>query len=234
MTELAIVIPTKNEELFLPRLLASLTVQDYSLLAETPIIIADAGSTDGTLDAALTFSKKLRIMLCKGGSPAVGRNSGANLIESEFVLFLDADVVLYHRHFISQLISHIRDNELWLVTAHMTYTPTQRLEKMLSWCQSGLLYGSKFFRPFAAGPCMLFLKEAFKALGGFDESLSFTEDRELSALVPRKFFDVVPIRYQTSNRRIRRHGVVKTLRIFFSIVLLQRFLGNRFEPKDYW
>ncbi|MEO6981886.1 MAG: glycosyltransferase family A protein, partial [Edaphobacter sp.] len=53
--ELTIVIPAKNEVKMLPKLLKSLCRQDYEGMAQTRVIIADAGSTDGTVEVALSF-----------------------------------------------------------------------------------------------------------------------------------------------------------------------------------
>ena len=58
--ELTIVIPAKNEVAMLPRLLDSLARQDYEGMAETRVIVADAGSTDGTVEVALSFRDRLR------------------------------------------------------------------------------------------------------------------------------------------------------------------------------
>ena len=53
--ELTIVIPARNEIAMLPKLLESLCRQDYEGMAETRVLVADAGSTDGTVEAALRF-----------------------------------------------------------------------------------------------------------------------------------------------------------------------------------
>ena len=47
-SELTIVIPAKNEAKLIPRLLTSLTNQDYSKMSSTRVLVADANSTDGT------------------------------------------------------------------------------------------------------------------------------------------------------------------------------------------
>src|SRR5271170_4517392 len=49
--ELTIVIPAKNEVAMLPKLLESLCRQDYAGMRETRVLVADAGSTDGTVEA---------------------------------------------------------------------------------------------------------------------------------------------------------------------------------------
>ena len=56
--ELTIVIPAKNEARTLPRLLTSLSRQDYPLLPLTRVYVADAGSTDGTVALAACFADR--------------------------------------------------------------------------------------------------------------------------------------------------------------------------------
>jgi len=77
--ELTVVIPAKNEATMLPRLLESLAKQDYEGMAETRVIVADAGATDGTVELVLSFRDRLRVEVIEGGLPSVGRNAGARL-----------------------------------------------------------------------------------------------------------------------------------------------------------
>ncbi len=84
--ELTIVIPAKNEVVMLPRLLESLCRQDYMGLAQTRVLVADAGSTDGTVEAALGFRGRLNVEVVAGGLPSVGRNAGARLATTKYVL----------------------------------------------------------------------------------------------------------------------------------------------------
>jgi glycosyltransferase involved in cell wall biosynthesis len=70
-SELTIVIPAKNEEVLLPRLLVSLKNQDYALMPETEILLADAFSTDLTVEVARGFHPDLNIVIIRGGLPAV-------------------------------------------------------------------------------------------------------------------------------------------------------------------
>src|SRR5262245_53708934 len=90
--DLTIVVPAKNESKLLPRLLDSLCRQDYPSMPVTKVFIADAGSTDGTADLALSYSDRLPVRIVPGGLPSVGRNAGARLAESRYVLFIDADI----------------------------------------------------------------------------------------------------------------------------------------------
>ena len=70
--EVTIVIPAKNEVKMLPKLLASLCKQDYvgpngEGMGQVRVLIADADSTDGTVEVALTFGDRLAIEVIPGG-----------------------------------------------------------------------------------------------------------------------------------------------------------------------
>ena len=84
---LSIIIPTFNEEKFLPKLLNSIKKQT---LQPSEIIIADAFSQDSTRKIAKAFGVKV----IDGGLPPVARNNGAKVATQEVLLFLDSDVVL--------------------------------------------------------------------------------------------------------------------------------------------
>src|ERR1700675_4262676 len=88
--ELTIVIPAKNEAKLIPRLLTSLTKQDYSKMPSTRGLVVDANSTDGTPEIVRSFRYQLNVEVIRGGMPSVGRNQGAALAETPYVLFLDA------------------------------------------------------------------------------------------------------------------------------------------------
>src|SRR5690348_2167733 len=95
--ELTIVIPAKNEAKLIPRLLNSLMNQDYSKMSNTRVLVADANSTDGTPEIVMGFRDRLNVSVIRGGMPAVGRNHGAAIADTDFILFLDADVELADR-----------------------------------------------------------------------------------------------------------------------------------------
>src|ERR1700758_3198018 len=95
-SELTIIIPAKNEAKLIPNLLTSLTKQDYSKMPSTRVLVADANSTDGTPEIVMSFRDRLNVGVIPGGMPAVGRNAGAALADSEYVLFCDADIEMAH------------------------------------------------------------------------------------------------------------------------------------------
>lgn len=76
----SIVIPTYNEEEYLPKLLESIKMQSYD---DYEIIVADANSNDRTREIAEEYG----CIVVDGGLPAVGRNNGAKVAKGEIILF---------------------------------------------------------------------------------------------------------------------------------------------------
>ena len=101
---LSIIIPTKNEEHYLPKLLDSIKKQEYK---DYEIIVADGGSNDRTKEIARKYGCKL----VKGGLPSVGRNNGAKVAKGYLLLFLDADFIL-PEGFLKNLVQEIKKKRL--------------------------------------------------------------------------------------------------------------------------
>ena len=83
----SIIIPTYNEEEYLPVLLDSIKEQSFD---DYEIIVADANSTDKTREIAKSYG----CIVVDGGLPAAGRNNGAKIAKGEYLLFIDGDDLL--------------------------------------------------------------------------------------------------------------------------------------------
>jgi GT2 family glycosyltransferase len=88
--ELAIVVPAYNASAFLGRSLPALRRAG----PDVPLVVVDAGSTDGTGGLARELGARLVRLPVREG-PAGARNAGVAAVESELVLFVDADCVLH-------------------------------------------------------------------------------------------------------------------------------------------
>src|SRR5437762_10256702 len=129
--ELTIVIPAKNEAKLIPRLLTSLTTQDYSKMSSTRVLVADAHSIDGTPDIVLSFRGRLNLRVIRGGMPSVGRNHGAALADTPHVLFLDADIELAHPSVLRRALELAQRKNLHCVTTNILCRDGSWIDKLL-------------------------------------------------------------------------------------------------------
>jgi len=217
--ELTVVIPAKNEATMLPRLLESLAKQDYEGMAETRVIVADAGSTEGTVELVLSFRDRLRVEVIEGGLPSVGRNAGARLAVTPYVLFLDADVELAEPTLLRRAMWRMRRRKLHLVTTNIACREGSFFDDALYMGNNFMQRVGAVLKPFATGMFMLFDREAFWVLGGFNERALFAEDYLLSKGVARTRFRIVRGKVLTTNRRFQKLGHGRMVWMFFKTML---------------
>lgn len=108
LSQLSVVIPTKDRARLLARLLQSLPVG----IAE--VIVVDDGSDDPSSVAAATEDAGARLIVHAANlGPAAARNTGARAVGTEFVAFVDTDVVL-DPECLPLLLRHFADPRLAL------------------------------------------------------------------------------------------------------------------------
>ena len=205
-SELTIVIPAKNEAKLIPRLLTSLTIQDYSKMSSTRVLVADANSTDGTPEIVMSFRDRLNVSVIRGGMPSVGRNQGAAQADTAYVLFLDADVELADRSLVRKCVEKAQAKNLHCVTTNILCQEGSWVDELFYASLDFFQYLSYLHRPFATGMFMLFERKKFWDLGGFHEQILFAEDYRLSQQVERKRFSIVRGGVYTTNRRFKKMG----------------------------
>ena len=101
--KITIVVPCKNEENYIHHLLDALRQQSID---NTRIIIADC-STDNTRQVIRENSCGLNVEIIDGGPVSIAKNNGARLVDTPYILFIDADV----RFFKNSVIQDAVDNE---------------------------------------------------------------------------------------------------------------------------
>src|SRR5580698_8959273 len=233
-SELTIVIPAKNEAKLIPRLLTSLTNQDYSKMSSTRVLVADANSTDGTPEIVMSFRDRLNVSVIRGGMPSVGRNQGAAHADTPYLLFLDADVELADRSLIRRCVEKAQAKQLHCVTTNIVCSQCSWLDKAFYVGLDFFQYLSYVHRPFATGMFMFFDRKKFWELGGFHEQILFAEDYRLSQKVERRRFAVVRGGVYTTNRRFKRMGHLKVGWLFLKTGM--NYWNEKYFLRDhkYW
>jgi len=234
VAELTIVIPAKNEVEMLPKLLVSLSRQDYPLMRETRILVADAGSTDGTVEMALSFRDRLTVEVVPGGLPSVGRNAGAKLADTKYVLFMDADVELSEPTLLRRAMWTMKRRDLHLATTNIACRHGGFFDDALYMGNNLMQFIGSKLKPFATGMFMLFEREAFWALGGFNEQALFAEDYLLSKGVARQRFRIVKGKVLTTNRRFQKLGHGRMVFMFFQTMMHSWDEEYFLRDRGYW
>ena|SRR5713226_363525 len=94
MTELSVVLISKNQAWNISRLIESV-LQATSSVPSKEIILVDSASTDETVERASRYPISiLRLQPGQRLSPAIGRFVGYKQTQGEYVLFLDGDTEL--------------------------------------------------------------------------------------------------------------------------------------------
>ena len=221
--KITIVIPCKNEENYIGRLLESLRQQKIS---DTRIIIADC-STDNTRQVIQDNSAFLNVEIVDGGPVAVARNRGARLATTPYVLFIDADVILFDSHVIRDVVDELEFYNLDLVTCNIKCYDNNRrtaIGFMIFNCLNHIL---KYFSPFAVGAFMLACKDKFDEFGGFNERFSTSEDYFLSRMYHPKKFKIVNHYFGQDSRRFVKMGYFG-----MGLYLIKNFINR--NNKSYW
>jgi glycosyltransferase involved in cell wall biosynthesis len=159
----SVIIPTLNEAAYLPNLLEALAAQTYPA---TEVIVADAGSTDGTPELARRYGA----WVVQGGTPAVGRNAGARVASGDLFLFLDADVVPFP-DFIERAVMEFLNKQCDVATVRMVPWDGNLVERVVHDAANLCLILMQSIFPHAPGFCILIKRELHKKIGGFDERL---------------------------------------------------------------
>ncbi|MDI6854156.1 MAG: glycosyltransferase family A protein [Deltaproteobacteria bacterium] len=227
--ELTIIIPTKNEEKYLGTLLNSLIDQDYPCMAATRVLVADAGSTDGTRRLAESFKGRLDLEVIPGGTPSVGRNNGAHLATTPYILFIDADIFV-RRTMIRRTLAYLKHYGWHAATTNIL-------------CKTGIFLDQAFYftlnttarlMGFGTGMFLLFERQKFLELGGFDARILYAEDVFLTKQLPRNRFGHVPGAVLAPNRRFRHMGYSRLGWLWLKTVF--NLYNDRFYYRDhsYW
>lgn len=199
----SVVIPSLNEAERLPRLLEDLASQT---VPPAEVIVADAGSSDGTR----VLAERHGARIVEGGRPACGRNAGARVATGDVILFLDADVILAPNQ-LEEALAEFAERELVAATAHIE--PIEREPQNVFACDVANLYldAIQYVVPHAPGFFILVRRDIHEAIGGFDESLALAEDHDYVARAAEhgKFRVLRGGSVATSMRRIEKEGLVR-------------------------
>ena len=222
----SIVIPTYNEENYLPILLDSIKEQDFD---DYEVIVADANSTDRTREIAEEYG----CTVVEGGLPAVGRNNGANAATGEILLFLDSDLQLTE-DYLAKVLYEFKMEHLGIAITQMLPMSNKIEDKLFHDFANYFMISVENIKPHGAGCYGIIAKrELHEKCGGFDESLTFGEDTDyIERLAKVEPFRVLRnAKIGVSTRRLEEEGIT-TLIQQYGKSTVNDFLGKRTDASE--
>jgi hypothetical protein len=203
MTRLSVIIPALNEAHALPGLLAALNAQTRP---PDEIIVADAGSTDGT--RALAEAAGARVVA--GGRPGPGRNAGARAATGDLFLFLDSDV-LPGPEFIAHALADFDRRALGVATTLNAPLTDSASDQVIMEATNLYLQVVQHISPHAPGYCIFCKRSIHEAIGGFDEKVKLAEDHNYVQHAARygEFGVLTHARLAVSLRRLEKEGLAR-------------------------
>jgi len=222
---ISIIIPTYNEERYLPKLLKSIRAQKFN---DYEIIVADNNSQDKTASIA----EKYNCHVVKGGRPAKARNNGAKIAKGEYLLFLDADVIL-PKNFLYKAIKEFQEKKIHFACTLMKPISNKEIDKMYFEIQNTLYKYTYEIFPYSFGPCILVTKICHQKLKGFNEKINIGEDNEYGKRAKKNFKcgAITSTFIKISIRRFEKEGRAELIKKYLQHAVYEQ-LANLGIKKD--
>ncbi|MEO7557279.1 MAG: glycosyltransferase family A protein [Acidimicrobiales bacterium] len=171
---MSVIVPARDEELTLPRLLGSLADQHAAPLE---VIFVDDGSTDQT--AAVAERSGARVVHASGPPPGwTGKTwacqLGVEAARGQRLLFLDADTWLAPNGVARLAATHGQLTPGGLLSVQPFHVTERPYEQLSALCNVVAVMGSGIAAPRASearvafGPCLLCTPESLAAAGGYE------------------------------------------------------------------
>ncbi len=139
--------------------------------------------------------------------PAVGRNNGAEIAKGDYLLFLDADVIL-SKDFLKIAINEFKNKNLDISSYRIIPLSSKKIDFILHNVVNFYLMITQYFYPHAPGFCILTKKDLHNAIEGFDEKIKLAEDHDYANRASRngKFRFFYSPKIFVSVRRLETDG----------------------------
>lgn len=218
----SIIIPSLNEEKYLPNLLEDLASQTFR---DFEVILVDGKSEDRTIKMAEKFKVRLKnfsIITTEKRNVSHQRNQGAKRAKSLWLLFMDADnrIPTYFLQGLKYRVENLNPDILstWIEAE----TKDRKDQAVATFVNVFLDFQKTSSTPYLLEAMVCTKKDVFEKLKGFNESLPWGEGNDLLRKARKKnikFYFVKDPKYKYCFRRLRKEGTFKALRYSAQIEL---------------
>lgn len=177
----SIIIPTHNREKYIIKAIESVLNQTYKNIE---LIIVDDGSTDTTKDVIAPYLTDVRIhyLYQKNKGASCARNNGIKVSRGKYIATLDSDDYWRDEKKLEKQIYFLEENkEYGLVgggIVRINQKGKELTQQLLPKTDKKIRERILFSSPFAHST-VVFRKDIYELVGGYDEKLWFSEDWDL-------------------------------------------------------
>ena len=180
---IAVIIPTLNASIYLPKLIETLKAQTQPALE---IIVIDSSSTDNTQQLALEAGCTLEVVPRSEFDHGGTRNKSARLVRGDIFVFLTQDALPQNEHFLENLVRPIISGQASACYARQVArpdaSPLERFFRQYRYPDTSSLRRLTPGDPLTvravafSNAASAFLASAFWEFGGFPEGKILSED----------------------------------------------------------
>ena len=233
---ISIIIPTLNEEKFLPSLLSDLSHQTHT---DYELIVVDGHSEDKTKAKTLLFSGLIPSLIFIDSprrNVSYQRNLGAQNAKGKYFLFVDADTRL-PKYYLSGLIYRIMSQPTDVFTCWAAPESGSATDKTISniinmSVETAFLLDS----PAAIGAMIGCRHDVFMKIKGFDPKVPFAEDAEFVKRAYKKGFTFRIYRdpkFVMSLRRFKKTGTIRSFQKYARLHLKRLIEADINQETEY-
>ena len=232
---ISVIIPTRNAEGHIRRLLDSLKRQ--SVPSETVII--DSSSSDNTVSIAESLGAKTKIIVRGLFGHGRTRNQAVTLTSGDIIVFLTQDALPADEHFLENLIKPLRNPEIAAAYGRQIpkadAKPTEKFSRIFNYPDYPLIKDSSAFSRlgiktfFFSNVCSAIRRKEFEELGGFSENLIMNEDMLFAGRLIKSGYKIAYVP-EASVIHSHNYSLGQQFRRYFDIGV---FLRKNLESLNY-
>ena len=167
MPSISLVIPIRNEEDSIEKLIESIKLQT---LQPDEVIFVDGGSTDRTVELVERFGKenpRVKLLKIERATPGRGRNIGIEAARNEWIALTDAGITLDEK-WLEELVRPVRDDDKFdVVYGNLSPVIGNFFDKCVSIAHAPPKKVDDIRTTFIASSMVK--KEVWRAVGGFPD-----------------------------------------------------------------
>ena len=174
-----------------------------------------------------TMKGELNVEVIEGGPVSLAKNNGARLVNTPYILFIDADVRFFKDTVIQDAVDEIESRNLDLIGLNIKCYDRNIRAIIGFTIFNSINHVLKHFTPFAVGAFMLTRRDRFEEFGGFPEKFSTSEDYFLSRMYNPQKFSIIRHHFGQDSRRFKKMGYLGMAKY-----LVKNFVNR--NNKAYW